>query len=208
MTFSSFTDFERLLLDVAMNHQISSNPNETEVLFCVDQDGKYLIDCTVGEKTHTQLTEKMKGALKSKVSCKLLHNHPKQGSISKDDWRICIENDSIVEIIAINTNGSVFRGAVKDRSRLEEIIQNFDNILYNVEISVCNNCTNFDLRVSLLWTVGDIVNNRLSELEIIKYCVNYGKSDLDLINDMEASKMIGVGKKNAESFIKKTSGII
>jgi hypothetical protein len=205
MTLPSFTGFERLLLNVAKDHQIGSNSNATEVLFCVDEGGTYLIDCTVGEKTHTEITEKMKVALSANTQCKLIHNHPKQGSISKYDWNICLQNKSIVEIVAINTNGSIFRGSINNYDRLDEIINNLDCIRDDVELAVCTNNYNLPsaLPSALTWTAGDIVNSRLLELGIIKYEVEYGQSDLALISDDVASIMIHEGKKTAASLIKK-----
>jgi hypothetical protein len=93
-------------------HQQFSGRN-TELLICVDELGSIEIDHTEGARGNASLTAGMLALLKGKQKCRLWHNHPSGGSLSVDDLRLMLSFPDIVEIAAVNANGSLFRGAVR-----------------------------------------------------------------------------------------------
>ena len=119
------TDLERAVT------QVQVRPRETELLICLNHDGTLEVDRVEGAKDRAELTDKMK----SEMNCegvRLWHNHPSRGSLSSADWRLLAANVGILSIAAVNDSGTVFRGSVQDRNRLDPTV--FDDAAGMAEV--------------------------------------------------------------------------
>ncbi len=187
MAFSGLTDLQNSLIDAARHHQIGCEP-VSEVLFCLSGDGRSIIDAEVGAKDKVNLTCKMKEYMgDNQVS--LIHNHPSEGSISSSDWRLCINNKNICEIIAVNSHKSYFRGKILKYDRFQEIIDCFKCVMQNIQFSIkadysccdCNGvppnicCDQYD------YFAVHFINEYLSKINIIGYYACFGSFDQDLL---------------------------
>jgi hypothetical protein len=206
LIFESPTELEHTLLHAARLHQLGSSP-VTEILFCVTSDGRRVIDAAVGEPEKVELTSRMITVLNERQKAKLLHNHPSGASLSLDDWKLCLAHPSIVEIVAINFNASVFRGAVRCGTRLQQTLPVLKGAQAQVEQEICKAISSPDIEhphlpLKLEWVASDIINLRLCEINAICYQVTYGADDEELIRHPAAASRIASGKQLAQQLIK------
>jgi hypothetical protein len=174
-------------------HQQFSGRN-TELLICVDELGSIEIDHTEGARGNASLTAGMLALLKGKQKCRLWHNHPSGGSLSVDDLRLMLSFPDIVEIAAVNANGSLFRGAVQDPSKLTQLaVQkavppkcDYDDLLQSAELVMTpvGAATNVQaFLVQLVWTVSHVVNLELSARNVVYYESNLSEHDSMLLQE-------------------------
>lgn len=143
------------------------------MLICLDAGGQFVIDVSVGGTAAAPLTAAMLAACGKGGACRLVHNHPSEASLSEQDWRLLHGQPGRIEISAVNSNGSVFRGAVLNRAGLAALLGQLDEISGHVETATSpKNGVYGPLMKSWLalpWLWNDAVNERLEATGLVDY---------------------------------------
>lgn len=85
-----------------------------ELSITVDRAGASHIDRQIFGPHGGQISPAVLAAIRTPtVGCRIIHNHPAQGSLSASDWRLMAgQQPGLEEMIAVNSRGSQFRGKV------------------------------------------------------------------------------------------------
>ena len=85
-----------------------------ELSIAVDQAGASHIDRQIFGPHGGHISAAVLTAINTPtVGCRIIHNHPAQGSLSASDWRLmAAQYPGLDEMIAVNSRGSQFRGKV------------------------------------------------------------------------------------------------
>jgi len=105
--------------------------------------------------------------------CRLVHNHPSQGSLSQADWSLALAEPGIAEIVAVNSGGTTFRGEVIDWPGLHAVVSGLNAIRDRLEQVASNLASgrpsemNVILRLEPLWS--HLLNERLAAKGLLDY---------------------------------------
>ena len=114
---SSLTPFELATVTDLIAFQTATQEKQ-ELLICVSADGTAEVGRNKGTINRVDLPKEAEDLLKQQGSIRLFHNHPKQGSLSAADWRQSNRWMGRADLVAGNTDGSIFCGAaVRSGSR-------------------------------------------------------------------------------------------
>lgn len=206
MTFPPFTTTEDQQIDVVRAHQLATKP-ATEMLVCMSECGTRIIDTDVGTAHTAHLTPTMLKHLSDGGQCKLIHNHPSEGSLSTADWRLCIAHLGIIEIIAVSSQRSTYRAAVLYPSGLDRLLKssNYPQAEYEVNKRLCQPgvlpVTNWDILLALEPSVSDLLNERLASLMLIKYEAVHAGTDAALRQRTDTVSLLVAGRTAASQYL-------
>ena len=206
MTFPPFTTTEDEQIDAVRAHQLATKP-ATEMLVCMSECGTRIIDTDVGTANTVHLTPTMLKHLSDAGQCKLIHNHPSEGSLSTTDWRLCIVNPGIIEIIAVSSQRSTYRAAVLNPSGLDRLLGSADypQAEYEVSKKLCQPgvlpVTNWDLLLALGPSVSDLLNERLASLMLIRYEATLAGTDAALRQHADTVTLLAAGRTAASQYL-------
>jgi hypothetical protein len=196
-----FTPTELAAIDLVRHHQIGTKSEPTELLICLDRTGSKVIDAKVGSSQGVPLTPQMLAASCPNVGCRLIHNHPREGSLSQYDWELLLSHQGILEIVAVNSQGSTFRGAILDRCGLQAIVKQIDGHRDAVECAVSAQAggdpKRIDIILELEWLWGDIINERLAAKNLITYAPIYASHDCAVRADTQSAIYLKIARATA-----------
>jgi hypothetical protein len=118
MPFAPFTAAEHTAIDEVLRHQRSFLPvppiapttgERSELHIALDGHGLAEISRQLRPPQGGEMTEEMVAAAQSAIGCRIVHNHPTQGSLSASDWNV-LANHPGMEMVAVNSRGTTFRG--------------------------------------------------------------------------------------------------
>lgn len=120
MAFSPFTSLELASINEVLVHQHGFAPppgvqpttgQASELHIALDGNGATEISRQVQPAQGGEMDEAMEAAANSALGCRIIHNHPSQGSLSASDWNV-LANHTGMEMVAVNSRGTTFRGKV------------------------------------------------------------------------------------------------
>ena len=115
MSFAPFTATEQGAISEVLAHQrIFKNALGTaasELQIAVDGLGVAVVSRQIQPAQGGEMNDEMKAAANSTAGCRIIHNHPNEGSLSASDWNV-LANHSGMEMVAVNSQGTTFRGTV------------------------------------------------------------------------------------------------
>lgn len=121
MPFLPFTPAEKQAIATVLQHQhtfLPIPPNEpttqvrSELHIALDGIGSQEISREIHPASGGMMNQTMIAAALSATGCRIIHNHPSQGSLSSSDWNVLAQYPSM-EMTAVNSHGTTFRGKVK-----------------------------------------------------------------------------------------------
>lgn len=120
MAFQAFTSAEHAAIAEVLAHQHAFSPvppvepviaDESELHIALDGEGIAEIARQLHPAQGGEMNEAMVAAAKSEVGCRIVHNHPLQGSLSASDWTVLAHHPGM-QMVAVNSRGTTFRGMV------------------------------------------------------------------------------------------------
>lgn len=118
----TYTQAERTAIDEVHRHQLlfsapspssSPIPQPTELHIALDGAGTNEIARQIHPARGGNMTATMQAAANSAGGCRIIHNHPSEHSLSSADWNV-LAHHSLMEMTAVNSFGTTFRGKVLD----------------------------------------------------------------------------------------------
>lgn len=191
----------------------------TELLICLTGDGMHFIDAEVGAANRVELTNKMLDAALTPMECRLVHNHPEEGSLSGADWRLIRQHPGIRIITAVNSNGSVFRGSLGSGSdALERYVdadmgdlsaqvgdavealmwKDFEEMLRDRSANEGPEL----LIDALKWAWSHLVNERLHDLGHVLYEAALSQKDAEILSHSAFAKYVDAGRARVTASIR------
>lgn len=120
MGFEPFTPAERAAIAEVLAHQHAFAPlppaaptitERSELHIALDGGGAARLSRQVQPAGGGEMDDAMAAAALSPAGCRIVHNHPNQSSLSASDWNL-LANHPAVEMVAVNSRGTTFRGQV------------------------------------------------------------------------------------------------
>lgn len=222
MPFMPFTETELAAVALVQTHQLGLNERgkpETELLICLSGDGSYVVDAAAGAVDRVELTDKMLVAAASASGCRLIHNHPKEGSLSSADWRLASAYSGIAEMTAVNSRGSIFRGAPLrpiPHALATAVASDRDDLSVEVEQAVSKPMWDtFNQALSggrelpspegmlaeLRWIWSHLVNERLHGRGDVLYDFQLAPSDKVDLDRVEYARIIATGRNTLAALL-------
>lgn len=177
MRMNPYTKAERKAIKDVLKHQIKLTTSKTlisdhtELVILLNGTGKRRISRTFQPGTGGHMTEVMKNAAQHHNGCRIIHNHPSGGSLSKYDWNV-LANHPKMEMTVVNSFGTTFRGTVLNPKAFlcwekaigcaEEKISN----LLNAQVRTWSKQQKWDLVDQVTdheWAIGWAIGDRLKE---------------------------------------------
>lgn len=187
MSFNPFTDAELKAIKEVQQHQHSFSPTapQSELQIALDGHGSKEIDRQITPSGGGNLTATMIQAASSPTGCRIIHNHPSQGSLSSSDWNAlaCYHG---MEMTAVNSQGTTFRGKVIKPSAFinwyQDIQSAYDSISmeFHKQIGVWYSQQNNHLGDFALdndWLVGKAICEQLASKGYVEFECNLKGSD-------------------------------
>lgn len=129
-----YTDIEQKAIKCLSDYQHNYKPIDDElcpeVFILLNKSGD-LIERKTVSSIGGCLTEKMTKAIENEP-CIFIHNHPSNHSLGQDDWN-ALSNNLKLEMVAVNSNGSTFRGKVIEPFAFIDWLQMMSDVYHNVE---------------------------------------------------------------------------
>lgn len=173
-----------------------------ELSIAVDQTGASHIDRQIFGPHGGHISPAVMTAIGTPtVGCRIIHNHPAQGSLSASDWRLmAAQHPGLDEMIAVNSRGSQFRGKVVSKhlsvfmaaiptpSEPSMIVEGNTSApyysCYSNQLGANPNLVSpkglFD---HIGWMFSHIVNLRFAHLGWVEYRADLAPDDLSDFND-------------------------
>ncbi|GEO00566.1 hypothetical protein NSE01_23980 [Novosphingobium sediminis] len=115
MSFVPFTTTERDSIEEVLAHQRAfkngSGAVNSELHIALDGVGQTEVSRQIQPPAGGEMDAPMVAAANSIAGCRIIHNHPSEGSLSASDWNV-LAHHSGMEMVAVNTQGTTFRGKV------------------------------------------------------------------------------------------------
>lgn len=174
MSLSAYTAVERQAIQTVLNHQLtflpiplSGSPSgaATEMHIAIDSTGTAVIDQVIHPATGGHMTEKMQAAAVTEAGCRIIHNHPSQHSLSHSDWNVLAAHPS-VEMTAVNSHGTTFRGKVLDPGAFAD----WATMMTNLPILVTN-CLSQQVTAWISQGLWDVVDVSVQETWIVGWAI-------------------------------------
>lgn len=180
MSFPPYTAKEKEVISCLNDYQnkfTSSEENENcpEIHILMDSDGK-IIDKNQVSSIGGYLTSNMELFAKEHLCC-LIHNHPSNNSLSQSDWNV-LSNFPKMTMVAVNSQGSTFRGKVILSECFSDWGNEINNIYYKIDIAISNYLTCLcletdeyysDILSEIAWFVGVHIGCTLSKKGYVDY---------------------------------------
>ena len=201
MPFSAFTEAEQEAIDKVLefqrkfappsNHAITdaSASEEKEMHIALDGNGVVKIDCAIHPASGGHMTQAMVCAANSSDGCHIIHNHPRQGSLSSADWSVLAAHPRL-QMTAVNSEGTTFRGRVLSAVCKLTIPIPFQHYFHVIEdefekkISCWFENNNYDLgsfSCNNRWLVGRSIGERLQASGCAVFqCIPKGSNEIAL----------------------------
>lgn len=146
----------------------SSIPQPSELHIALDGTGTAEIARQVQPAHGGHMTAVMQNAANSAGGCRIIHNHPSEQSLSSHDWNVLTNHPSI-ELTAVNSLGTTFRGKVLDTAAFpcwQQAITAAENKvsnLLNVQVGIWVAQDNWALvdQAIEVWAIGSAIGDRL-----------------------------------------------
>lgn len=175
MPFANFTPAEQIAINDVLAHQQQYSTfspimpsGATELHIALDSTGTNVISRQIHPAQGGHLTPAMVAAASS-AGCRLVHNHPSQGSLSSHDWN-SLASYPAMEMTAVNSQRTTFRGKVLMASAFSnwavEIQNAYDSVenQFQAEISKWFSANQRNLALFAMdneWLVGVALGERL-----------------------------------------------
>lgn len=187
----------------------TSSNGAHELSIAVDQAGASYIDRQIFGPHGGHISSAVLTAIKTPaVGCRIIHNHPAQGSLSASDWRLmAAQHPGLDEMIAVNSRGSQFRGKVvtahlsafmaaipapqEPSTIVEGVTSHPYYSRYSAQLLINPNMPSpkglFD---HIGWMFSHIVNLRFEQLGWVEYRADLAPDDLSDLNSPEFQPVI------------------
>ena len=188
----TYTQAERTAIDEVHRHQLlfsapspssSPIPQPTELHIALDGAGTNEIARQIHPARGGNMTATMQAAANSAGGCRMIHNHPSEHSLSSADWNV-LAHHSLMEMTAVNSFGTTFRGKVLDpaafpcwQQAITAAETNVSNLL-NTQGGIWVGQGDWALvdQASETWAIGWAIGDRLRNKGYVEFeCVPGGK---------------------------------
>ena len=209
MSSSPASALERAAIDLVRLHQVEGGgAAKTLALVCLDSSegaAPAIVDMAVGAAGRVGLTTGMQEHLDAGRRCLLIHNSPSEGSLGDADWCACLDDTGVEEIVAVNSSGSVFRGAALDWTGLSSYRGKLDQIAKYVEARLCPylpaDHPAVYLMADLPWVASHLVNERLHKKGLVLYTATLSAPDKRLLRNPAVAPLVGAAVAEAARHI-------
>jgi hypothetical protein len=190
--------------------------NAHELSITIDRGGTTQIDRQIFGPHGGNISSKIQAAINTPtVGCRIIHNHPAQGSLSASDWRLmATQNPGLDEMITVNSRGSLFRGKVvssqiskflsaipqlrEPSKELEQYVSAFLMAQYQNQLQTDPNAQSpLGLIDYISWMFSHIINERFAQIGWIEYRACLAADDQSDLQHPNFQKFVSDAKTEA-----------